>query len=247
MKGPDMLTGRTAVITGGAQGIGLAIAIRFADNGARIVIGDLDEAKAKEAAASLKADAIGVGCDVASEADVTALLGAATAAFESVNVMVNNAGITRDATMRKMTEQQFDDVITVHLRGCWNGTRLAAGIMRDNGGGSIINMSSISGKVGFIGQTNYSAAKAGIVGLSKAAAKEVAHLGVRVNVIQPGLIRTAMTEAMPPHVWEQKLAEVPMQRAGEPEEIASVALFYASELSSYMTGTVAEVTGGRYM
>jgi 3-oxoacyl-[acyl-carrier protein] reductase len=247
MKGPDMLTGRTAVITGGAQGIGLAIAIRFADNGARIVIGDLDEAKAKEAAASLKADAIGVGCDVASEADVTALLGAATAAFESVNVMVNNAGITRDATMRKMTEQQFDDVITVHLRGCWNGTRLAAGIMRDNGGGSIINMSSISGKVGFIGQTNYSAAKAGIVGLSKAAAKEVAHLGVRVNVIQPGLIRTAMTEAMPPHVWEQKLAEVPMQRAGEPDEIASVALFYASELSSYMTGTVAEVTGGRYM
>jgi 3-oxoacyl-[acyl-carrier protein] reductase len=242
-----MLTGRTAVITGGAQGIGLAIARRFADNGARIVIGDLDEAKAKEAAAALNTDAIGVGCDVASEADVTALLGAATAAFESVNVMVNNAGITRDATMRKMTEQQFDDVITVHLRGCWNGTRLAAGIMRDNGGGSIINMSSISGKVGFIGQTNYSAAKAGIVGLSKAAAKEVAHLGVRVNVIQPGLIRTAMTEAMPPHVWEQKLAEVPMQRAGEPEEIASVALFYASELSSYMTGTVAEVTGGRYM
>ncbi len=242
-----MLTGRTAVITGGAQGIGLAIARRFADNGARIVIGDLDEAKAKEAAAALNTDAIGVGCDVASEADVTALLGAAPAAFESVNVMVNNAGITRDATMRKMTEQQFDDVITVHLRGCWNGTRLAAGIMRDNGGGSIINMSSISGKVGFIGQTNYSAAKAGIVGLSKAAAKEVAHLGVRVNVIQPGLIRTAMTEAMPPHVWEQKLAEVPMQRAGEPEEIASVALFYASELSSYMTGTVAEVTGGRYM
>jgi 3-oxoacyl-[acyl-carrier protein] reductase len=247
MKGPEMLTGRTAVITGGAQGIGLAIARRFAENGARIVIGDLGEGKAKEAAAELNTDAIGVGCNVASEADVTALLSAATAAFSSVDIMVNNAGITRDATMRKMTEQQFDDVITVHLRGCWNGTRLAAGIMRDNGGGSIINMSSISGKVGFIGQTNYSAAKAGIVGLSKAAAKEVAHLGVRVNVIQPGLIRTAMTEAMPPHVWEQKLAEVPMQRAGEPDEIASVALFYASDLSSYMTGTVSEVTGGRYM
>jgi 3-oxoacyl-[acyl-carrier protein] reductase len=176
---------------------------------------------------------------------VTALLDAAIAAFESVNVMVNNAGITRDATMRKMTEQQFDDVITVHLRGCWNGTRHAAAIMRESGGGSIINMSSISGKVGFIGQTNYSAAKAGIVGLSKAAAKEVAHLGVRINVIQPGLIRTAMTEAMPQHVWEQRLAEVPMQRAGEPDEIASVALFYASDLSSYMTRTVAEVTGGR--
>ena len=242
-----MLTGRTAVITGGAQGIGLAIARRFATQGARIVIGDLDETKAKEAAASLSADAIGVRCDVASAADVAALLDAATAAFKTVNVMVNNAGITRDATMRKMTEQQFDDVITVHLRGCWNGTRQAAAIMRENGGGSIINMSSISGKVGFVGQTNYSAAKAGIVGLSKAAAKEVAHLGVRVNVIQPGLIRTAMTEAMPQNVWEQKLAEVPMQRAGEPDEIASVALFYASDLSSYMTGTVAEVTGGRYM
>ena len=242
-----MLTGRTAVITGGAQGIGLAIARRFATQGARIVIGDLDETKAKEAAASLSADAIGVRCDVASAADVAALLDAATAAFKTVNVMVNNAGITRDATMRKMTEQQFDDVITVHLRGCWNGTRQAAAIMRETGGGSIINMSSISGKVGFVGQTNYSAAKAGIVGLSKAAAKEVAHLGVRVNVIQPGLIRTPMTEAMPQNVWEQKLAEVPMQRAGEPDEIASVALFYASDLSSYMTGTVAEVTGGRYM
>jgi len=242
-----MLTGRTAVITGGAQGIGLAIARRFATQGARIVIGDLDETKAKEAAASLSADAIGVRCDVASAADVAALLDAATAAFKTVNVMVNNAGITRDATMRKMTEQQFDDVITVHLRGCWNGTRQAAAIMRENGRGSIINMSSISGKVGFVGQTNYSAAKAGIVGLSKAAAKEVAHLGVRVNVIQPGLIRTAMTEAMPQNVWERKLAEVPMQRAGEPDEIASVALFYASDLSSYMTGTVAEVTGGRYM
>ena len=242
-----MLTDRTAVITGGAQGIGFAIATRFAEHGARIVIGDLDEAKAKEAAASLDTDAIGVGCDVASDTDVVALLDAATAAFGPVNVMVNNAGITRDATMRKMTEQQFDDVITVHLRGCWNGTRRAAGIMRETGGGSIINMSSISGKVGFVGQTNYSAAKAGIVGLSKAAAKEVAHLGVRINVIQPGLIRTAMTEAMPQQVWDQKLTEVPMGRAGEPGEIANVALFFASDLSSYMTGTVAEVTGGRYM
>ena len=119
--------------------------------------------------------------------------------------------------------------------------------MRENGGGSIINLSSISGKVGFVGQTNYSAAKAGIVGLTKAAAKEVAHLGVRVNAVQPGLIRTAMTEAMPQKAWDQKMSEIPMQRAGEPSEIASVALFYASNLSSYMTGTVAEVTGGRYM
>jgi 3-oxoacyl-[acyl-carrier protein] reductase len=242
-----MLTGRTAVITGGAQGIGLAIARRFADNGARIVIGDLDETKAKEAAAALNIDAIGVGGDVASEADVTALLVAATAAFETVDVMVNNAGITRDATMRKMTEEQFDQVIAVHLKGTWNGTRKAAGIMREQQHGAIINISSISGKVGLIGQTNYSAAKAGIVGLTKAAAKEVAHLGVRINAIQPGLIRSAMTEAMPQEIWDAKLAEVPMGRAGEPSEVASVALFLASDLSSYMTGIVLEVTGGRHI
>jgi 3-oxoacyl-[acyl-carrier protein] reductase len=119
--------------------------------------------------------------------------------------------------------------------------------MREQGGGAIINMSSISGKVGFIGQTNYSAAKAGIVGLTKAAAKELAHLGVRVNAIAPGLIRSAMTEAMPQRIWDAKLAEVPMGRAGEPSEVAAAALFFGSDLSSYVTGTVLEVTGGRHL
>jgi len=242
-----MISGRTAVITGGAQGIGLAIATMFADHGANIVIGDLDESKAKEAAEALPTPAVGVRCNVTSASDVQALVDTAVASFGSIDVMVNNAGITRDATMRKMTEEQFDQVIDVHLKGCWNGTRTAAGVMRENGGVSIINLSSISAKVGFVGQSNYSAAKAGIVGLSKAAAKEVAHLGVRVNVIQPGLIKTAMTEAMPQKAWDQKMSEIPMQRAGDPREVASVALFYASDLSSYMTGTVSEVTGGRYM
>lgn len=242
-----MLTGRTALITGGAQGIGLAIATLFAANGANIVLADLNEEAAREAAASLTTPAHGVRCDVTSAGDVDAAVTATVERFGSLDIMVNNAGITRDATMRKMTEDQFDQVVSVHLKGCWNGTRAAAGHMREHGGGSIINLSSISGKVGFVGQTNYSAAKAGIVGLSKAAAKEVAHLGVRVNVIQPGLIRTAMTEAMPQKAWDQKMSEIPMQRAGDPKEVASVALFYASDLSSYMTGTVSEVTGGRYM
>lgn len=247
MKDTTLLNGRVAVVTGGAQGIGLSIAQTFIAHGARVVLGDLDEIKAESAASALSGDAIGIGCDVSSAEDMTRLVDSAQATFGSLDIMVNNAGITRDATMRKMTEDQFDQVIDVHLKGCWNGTRLAADIMREKGGGSIINMSSISAKVGFVGQSNYSAAKAGIIGLTKAAAKEVAHLGVRINAIAPGLIRTAMTAALPPQVWDRKMCEIPMRRAGEPDEVASVALFYASDLSSYMTGTVAEVTGGRYM
>ncbi|MFE3998621.1 3-oxoacyl-ACP reductase FabG [Nocardioides sp. YIM B13467] len=243
-----LLENRTAVITGGAQGIGLAVAERFVAEGARVVLADLDGAAAEAAAKELGPDvATGVACDVVSADDVERSLETAVATYGSLDIVVNNAGITRDATMRKMTEDQFDQVIAVHLKGCWHGTRLAAARMREQKSGAIVNISSISGKVGMVGQTNYSAAKAGIVGLTKAAAKEMAHHGVRVNAIQPGLIRSAMTEAMPQRIWDEKMAEIPMGRAGEPAEIANVALFYASSLSSYMTGTVAEVTGGRFM
>jgi 3-oxoacyl-[acyl-carrier protein] reductase len=243
-----LLAGRTAVVTGGAQGLGYAIAEVFIAEGARVVLGDLDLDRTRAAAEALGGSDVAraVRCDVTSSADVDALVAAAVAEFGGLDVVVNNAGITRDATLRKMTEDQFDEVIAVHLKGTWNGTRAAAAVMREQGAGAIINMSSISGKVGLIGQTNYSAAKAGIVGLTKAAAKELAHLGVRVNAIQPGLIRSAMTEAMPQRIWDAKLAEVPMGRAGEPGEVAGVALFLASDLSSYMTGTVLEVTGGRH-
>ncbi|WP_326547449.1 3-oxoacyl-ACP reductase FabG [Mycolicibacterium sp. ND9-15] len=248
----SLLTGQTAVVTGGAQGLGYAIAERFIAEGARVVLGDLDLAATEEAAkrlggASKDPVALAVRSDVTKADDVEALVGAAVERFGDLDIMVNNAGITRDATLRKMTEEQFDQVIAVHLKGTWNGLKAAAPIMRENKRGAIVNMSSISGKVGLVGQTNYSAAKAGIVGMTKAAAKELAHLGVRVNAIQPGLIRSAMTEAMPQRIWDQKLAEVPMGRAGEPEEVAKVALFLASDLSSYMTGTVLEVTGGRYV
>ena len=244
-----LLADRTAVITGGARGLGFAIARRFIEEGARVLIADLDIDATRAAAEQLGGgDVAGAECcDVTSAEQVDRLVEASLHRFGRLDVMVNNAGITRDATLRTMTEEQFDDVIAVHLKGTWNGTRSAAAVMRQRGSGAIINMSSISGKVGFIGQTNYSAAKAGIVGLTKAAAKELAHVGVRVNAIAPGLIRSAMTEAMPQRIWDSKVAEVPMGRAGEPEEVAKVALFLASDLSSYMTGTVLEITGGRHL
>ncbi|MDS1115986.1 3-oxoacyl-ACP reductase FabG [Gordonia westfalica] len=244
-----LLEGRTAVITGAAQGIGFEIARSFVDAGAKVVLGDLNLDAAQAAADKLggRDVARAVKCDVVEAGEVDALLAEAVDGFGSLDVLVNNAGITRDATMRTMTEEDFDLVISVHLKGTWNGTRKAAAIMREQKSGAIVNISSLSGKVGMVGQTNYSAAKAGIVGMTKAAAKEMAHHGVRVNAIQPGLIRSAMTEAMPQKAWDQKMSEIPMHRAGEVEEVASVALFLASDMSSYMTGTVLEVTGGRFM
>ncbi len=245
----SLLTGQTAVITGGAQGLGLAIAEKFVAEGARVVLGDINLSATQAAAEQLGGPqvALAAACDVTVAADVESLVATAVDRFGGLDIMVNNAGITRDATMRKMTEEQFDQVIAVHLKGTWNGLRAAAAIMREQKRGAIVNMSSISGKVGMIGQTNYSAAKAGIVGMTKAASKELAYLGVRVNAIQPGLIRSAMTEAMPQHIWDSKEAEVPLGRAGEPDEVAKVALFLASDMSSYMTGTVLEVTGGRHL
>ncbi|PAY22029.1 3-oxoacyl-ACP reductase FabG [Dietzia natronolimnaea] len=244
-----LLEGRTAVVTGAARGIGLEIARTFVDNGARVVVGDIDDEAGAAAVDELGGQdrARYANCDVREGAAVEHLIDVAEDAFGPLGVFVNNAGVTRDATMRTMTEQQFDDIIAIHLKGTWNGTRAAAGRMREHGGGSIVNVSSISGKVGLKGQTNYSAAKAGIVGLTKAAAKEVAFKNVRVNAIQPGLIRTAMTLAMPQHVWDEKMAEIPMGRAGEPSEVAQVVLFLASDMSSYMTGTVLEITGGRHI
>ena len=245
-----LLEGRTAVITGAAQGLGLAIAEAFVAEGANVVLGDLNEEAVQEAAKNLGVGdrAVGMACNVVELAQVEALVNKANEVFGSVDVMVNNAGITRDATMRKMTEEQFDQVIAVHLRGTWNGLKSASAVMREQeNGGSIDNVSSISGKVGMLGQTNYSAAKAGIVGMTKAAAKEVGFKNVRVNAIQPGFINTAMTAAMRQDVIDSKLAEIPMGRAGEPSEVASVVLFLASDMSSYMTGTVQEISGGRHI
>ncbi|MET8800617.1 3-oxoacyl-ACP reductase FabG [Nocardia sp. NPDC004568] len=244
-----LLEDKVAVVTGAAQGIGLEIARGFVREGAKVVIADINDEAGAQAVTALGGsdNARFAHCDVRDGAAVAAVVDTAEEAFGPLGVFVNNAGMTRDATMRKMSEQDFDDIIAVHLKGAWNGTRVAANRMREHGAGSIVNISSLSGKVGLVGQTNYSAAKAGIVGLTKAAAKEVAFRNVRVNAVQPGLIRTPMTTAMPERIWEQKMAEIPLGRAGEPGEVASVVLFLASDLSSYMTGTVLEVTGGRLM
>ncbi len=245
-----LLKGRGAVVTGAAQGIGLEIARVFGAHGARVVLGDRDADSVREAAAGLRAegwDAVGVACDVTVPEEVDNLVRECVDAYGTLDVFVNNAGVTRDASLRKMALEDFETVVDVHLKGTWLGTRAASLVMREQKRGSIVNISSLSGKVGNPGQTNYSAAKAGIIGLTKAAAKELGHVGVRVNAVQPGLIRTAMTEAMRQDIWDAKEREVPLQRAGEPVEVANAVLFLASDLAAYITGSVVEVTGGRGM
>jgi 3-oxoacyl-[acyl-carrier protein] reductase len=239
---------RVAIVTGAGRGIGREIAAVFCAQGACVVVADRDADAARATADELVA-AGGVAtpaeCDVTVPEQVDAMVRACVEAYGSLDVLVNNAGVTRDATMRKMSLEDFEFVVDVHLKGTWLALRAASLVMRDQGRGSIVNVSSLSGKIGNPGQTNYSAAKAGIVGMTKAAAKELGHLGIRVNAVQPGLIRTPMTEAMPARVWEAKEREVPMGRAGEPVEVANAVLFLASDLASYITGAVLEITGGR--
>lgn len=249
MASSNLIEKAVAVITGGAGELGLAMAARLLEEGASVVLADISEEALAKAVIRLNAsERVHTVCAAVSVAtDVDLVLRTATERFGGLDVWVNNAGLTRDATMRKMTEADFDLVIDVHLKGTWLGTRAAGAYMREHGGGSIINVSSISGKVGNPGQTNYSAAKAGIVGLSKAAAKELGFAGVRVNAIQPGLIRSPMTDAMPESVKQSRVGEIPLGRFGEPDEVADVVLFLASRMSRYLTGTVIEISGGRHI
>jgi 3-oxoacyl-[acyl-carrier protein] reductase len=244
-----LLDGRNAIVTGSARGLGLAMAERFGAEGARVVLSDVDAAALEEAQHKLSADGLEVSAiraDVTDSDAVAALVRHCADSWGSVDVMVNNAGITRDGVLRKMSTEDFLRVIEVHLLGGWLGTKMASLQMREQGtGGSVINISSMSGKVGNPGQTNYSAAKAGLIGLTKAAAKEGARYGIRVNAIQPGFIRTAMTDQMPSDVLSQRIAEIPLGRIGEPADVANAAVFLASDLSSYLTGITIEVSGGR--
>ena len=242
-----LLAGRVAVVTGAGQGIGREIARTLHEHGASLIVSDIDPDAAASAAESIGDRAFAHAADVTDEAEVAGLVRSTVDRFGRLDVFVNNAGITRDASLKKMSVEDFDAVVTVHLRGTWLGVRAASAVMRETRSGSIVNISSLSGKSGNPGQSNYSAAKAGIVGLTKAAAKEVAHHNVRINAVQPGLIRTPMTAAMNADVFAEREAAIPMRRAGEPAEVANVVLFLASDLSGYMTGAVLEVGGGRLM
>ena len=242
---------RIALITGGMGGLGEAICIKMAALGYQVVTTYSPGNKTwKEWLDSMKQQGHNFKaypCDVADFDSAKACIEQVTKEVGPVDVLVNNAGITRDMTFKKMDKVNWHAVMSTNLDSTFNMTKQVCDGMLDRGWGRIINISSVNGQKGAFGQTNYSAAKAGIVGMTKAASKELAYLGVRVNAIQPGLIRSAMTEAMPQRIWDSKVAEVPMGRAGEPEEVANVALFLASDLSSYMTGTVMEVTGGRHL
>jgi 3-oxoacyl-[acyl-carrier protein] reductase len=243
-----LLVGRTAIITGAARGLGFAIAETFAQNGATVVLSDVDQDAVAAAADRLGRGAIGVHADVTSEDDMRALVATAVDRTGRLDVMVNNAGIMRDSTIRRMSFADFRAVVDIHLQGTWLGTKYAADAMRAAGTpGVILNMSSISGKVGNAGQTNYSAAKAGIVGMTKAAAKELGFAGIRVVALQPGIIETPMTEALPDDIRAQRLADIPLGRFGTPTDVAHAALFLASDLASYLTGITLEVAGGRHV
>ena len=245
-----LLHGRVSLITGAASGIGRAVALRFAAEGSDVFVFDLNESGARETAEAVRALGRRAGSarvDVSDAAQVESGVADAEAAFGRIDVLVNNAGLTRDSTIAKMAETDWDLVVDVHLKGTFLCTRAVGARMRKAGRGAIVNLSSISAKFGNFGQANYASAKAGIVALTKVTAREYARYGVRANAIQPGIIDTAMTRVLGEEVLAKRAQETPLGRIGQPEEVANVALFLASDLASFVTGVVIEVTGGRHM
>jgi 3-oxoacyl-[acyl-carrier protein] reductase len=241
------LTGRVALVTGSTRGIGRSIAETLADAGARVAVAGRDAAKAQDVAAQISAEARGFACDVSDVASVTALVAAVEEAFGSLDILVNNAGLTRDNIMLRLKDDDWDAVIDANLRGAFASIRAATRGMMKRRWGRIINISSVVGLVGNKGQTNYAASKAGLIGLTKAVAKEFASRNILANAIAPGFIETDMTNAMTPEARAALTGSIPLERLGSPKDIASMAAFLASDHASYITGQVLVVDGGMVM
>lgn len=242
---------QTAIVTGGSRGIGRAVAVRLAKDGMNLVINYRGNSAAAEETErlcrELGAEVLLVQGDVSRAEDCEKLAAQAKEAFGRVDVLVNNAGITRDGLLARMTEEDFRAVLDVNLVGPWNMMKAVNRIMMKQRYGRIVNLSSVAGLMGNMGQTNYAAAKAGILGMTKSYAREVAGRGITVNAVAPGFIDTDMTEAMPEGAKDKIITGIPMGRTGKPEDVAEAVAFLASEQAGYITGEVLRVDGGMAM
>ena len=242
-----LLANKVAIITGGAQGIGEATALKFSKEGAKVAICDVNETACKAVAdAIIKAggEALSFKVDVTDAASVQAMVAAVMAKWGRVDSLVNNAGITSDAQLKKMTDEQFDRVININLKGTYNCTRAVVDIMLNQGSGSITNASSIVGVYGNFGQTNYAATKWAVIGMAKTWAKELGPKGIRCNAVAPGFIATEMTDALDEKTKENYLAGIPLKRLGSGDDVANTCVFLASDMGAYITGQVISVCGG---
>ena len=244
------LTGKVALVTGGAQGIGKAIALLLAQKGADVIISDINLEKAEETAREIEAlgrRAMAIRANVAVVEEVEKMVQAIIDRFGQIHILVNNAGIARDKLLLRMTEEDWDLVLDINLKGTFNCTKAVIRHMSKQRSGKIVNIASVVGEMGNAGQANYSASKAGVIGFTKTIAREFASRGINVNAIAPGYIVTPMTDVLPEKAKEELKRMIPMERLGQPEDVAQAALFLVSEASSYITGQVINVNGGIYM
>lgn len=245
------LEGKVAVVTGASRGIGRAIALKLAEEGAKVVVNySGSQAKAEEVVAMIQengGEAIAVQASVSQTEEVTALMDAAVKTYGSLDILVNNAGITRDNLIMRMKEDEWDEVLNTNLKGVFLCTKAVTRQMMKQRAGRIINISSIVGVAGNAGQANYVAAKAGVIGLTKTTAKELASRNILVNAIAPGFIETEMTEQLPEDIKQGMLTQIPLAKLGQPEDIAKAVAFLASEDANYMTGQTLHIDGGMVM